>query len=395
MAGTADAAEPTARLEGFLQRLVEDGTVPGAVLVVSGAGTSWEGSTVVCAGSMAEDGPPMRPDALMRIQSMTKPLTAAATLLAVQEGELRLEDPVLRWLPELADRTVLRAHDAELSDVVPADREITVRDLLVNGCGYGMEMTDSPLARRMMDLGVSASPDQTVDVGADEWLRRLATLPLAHQPGEGFRYHHGFSVLGILLQRMAGVGLQDHLDRVLFSPLGMEDTSLWVPPEKASRLPAAFRRVDGKLRETEPLGGGFYVGEPAFDTAHGELVSTARDYLRFARMLADGGRHAGHRFLDAVLVAEMTRDQVAPQAKTPESMIPGFWDTTGWGYGISVETSGDHPGRLGWSGGQGTTFLIDPDGTIVVFLSQVEADERMGAVFQAVHGLAAGPGLPQ
>jgi len=380
---------------GFLQRHVEAGTIPGAVLVGSRPGASWEDSTVVCAGSMSLDGPPLRPDALVRIQSMTKPITAAATLIAVQEGELSLEDPVLRWLPELAGRSVLRAHDAGLDDVVPAVRDITVRDLLVNGCGYGMEMTDTPLARRMVELRVSASPDQTVDVGADEWLGRLAALPLAHQPGEGFRYHHGFAILGILLQRMSGVGLQDHLQRVLFTPLGMKDTSLWVPPEKASRLPAAFRRVDGVLQETEPLGGGFYVGEPPFDTAHGELVSTARDYLRFARMLADGGRHEGRQVLDAALVTEMSRDQVAPQAKTPESMIPGFWDTTGRGYGISVAITGDHRGRLGWTGGQGTTFFIDPDGTIVIFLSQVEPDERMGAVFQGVHALAVGPVLPQ
>jgi CubicO group peptidase (beta-lactamase class C family) len=381
--------------EEFLQRHVEAGTFPGAVLVGSRAGQSWEDSTVACAGSMAPDGPPMRPDALMRIQSMTKPLTAAATLIAVQEGALSLEDPVHRWLPELAHRSVLRAFDAELDDVVPAARDITVRDLLVNGCGYGMELTDTPQARRMVELEVSASPDQVVNVGADEWLGRLASLPLAHQPGEGFRYHHGFSVLGILLQRLSGEGLQDHLQRVLFTPLEMEDTSLWVPPEKAARLPAAFRRVDGTLQETEPIGGGFYVGEPPFDTAHGELVSTARDYLRFARMLADGGRHEDSQVLDAGLVAEMTRDQVAPQAKTPESMVPGFWDTTGWGYGIAVTTAGDHPGRLGWTGGQGTTFYIDPDGTIVIFLSQVEADERMWPVFQEVHGLAVGPSLPE
>jgi CubicO group peptidase (beta-lactamase class C family) len=339
----------------FLQRHVEAGTIPGAVLVGSRAGESWEDSSVVCAGSMT------------------------------------LDDPVYRWLPELAHRKVLRAYEAELDDVVSAARDITVRDLLVNGCGYGMEMTETPMARRMAELEVSAAPDQTVNVGADEWLRRLATLPLAHQPGEGFRYHHGFAVLGILLQRMSGVALQDHLQRVLFTPLGMEDTSLWVPSEKSSRLPAAFRRVDGVLQETEPLGGGFYVGEPPFDTANGELVSTARDYLRFARMLADGGRHGDHQVLDAALLTEMTRDQVAPQAKTPESMIPGFWDTTGWGYGISVGTGGDHPGRLAWTGGQGTTFFIDPDGTIVIFLSQVEPDERMWAVFQDVHGLTPGP----
>ncbi|MDI3331679.1 MAG: serine hydrolase domain-containing protein [Micrococcus sp.] len=381
--------------EGFLQRHVEAETFPGAVLVGSRPGESWEDSTVVCAGSMSLEGPPMPPDAIVRIESMTKPITAAAALIAVQEGSLSLGDPVHRWLPELDHRQVLRAPGAELDDVVPAIRDITVRDLLVNGSGYGMEVTDSPLFRRMVELEISGHPDPPANVGADEWLRRLATLPLAHQPGEGFRYHHSFSLLGILLQRMSGVSLQDHLERVLFGPLGMVDTGLWVPPEKAFRLPAALHRIDGELQETELIGGGRYVGEPSVDTAHGELVSTARDYLAFARMLADGGRHGGGQVLDPALVAEMTRDQVTLQAKTPESMLPGFWDTAGWGYGLSVVTAGDHPGRLGWVGGQGTSFFIDPDGTIVIFLSQVEPDELMWAAFEEVHDLVPGPGLPE
>ncbi|WP_246858494.1 serine hydrolase [Citricoccus sp. SGAir0253] len=236
--------------------------------------------------------------------------------------------------------------------------------------------------------GVAAGPEP-LTLGADEWLRRLATLPLAHQPGEGFRYHTSFSLLGILLQRWSGQRLQDHLERVLFAPLGMPDTGYWVPEAKTDRLPAAYRRVDGTLRETEPLGGGFHAGEPPFDVAHGEVVSTAEDFLRFARMIASGGRHEGRRVLDPALVAEMTRDQVAPGAKTEESFFPGFWEDTGWGYGLSVQTGGAHAGRLGWSGGQGTTFLIDPDGTIVVFLSQVEIDERMWAVFADVTERAA------
>lgn len=354
-------------LTSMLQEAVDTGLVPGAVVLV-GRGEDVRVRTV---GAMALDGPPMSADAITRIQSMTKPVTTVATLLAVQEGRLSLDDAVEGWLPELADRGVLRDPDGPLDDVEPASRPITVRDLLVNGAGYGAAMVESPWALAMRERGVEAGPEP-VATGADEWLAALATLPLAHQPGEGFRYHHSFSILGILLQRLAGVPLQEHLDRTVLDPLGMVDTGLTVPDAKAGRLPAAYRRTEAGLEEVEPIGGGFYVGPAPYDTAHGELVSTAADYHRFARMLTDHGRVGGEVFLDEGLVAEMTRDQVAPQAKTPDSFFPGFWEGTGWGYGGSVVTAGERAGRFGWAGGQGTSFFVDPDGTVGILLTQVE-----------------------
>ena len=164
--------------------------------------------------------------------------------------------------------------------------------LLTNASGYGMAIGDSPLQRAMADNGTEAGPEP-VTLGADEWLARLAELPLAFQPGEGWRYHHSFGLLGILIARLTGRPLGDIWPTDLFDPLGMTDTALWVPEDKLDRLPAAYRLGDDGLVEMEPAGGGFYAGPPPFDVSHGELVSTARDFHRFTRMLADGGRVGG------------------------------------------------------------------------------------------------------
>lgn len=369
-----------------LQDAVDDGTVPGAVTLVA-RGDEVHLESV---GVMALGGPPMPTDAIVRIQSMTKAITSVATLLAVQGGRLTLDAPVQTWLPELVDRVVLRRPDGPLDDVVPARRPITVRDLLVNGSGYGIPMGEVPWAAAMREAGVEAGPEP-VALGADDWLAALATLPLAHQPGEGFRYHHSFSVLGILLQRLAGVPLQDHLEQVVLGPLGMVDTGLTVPEEKAHRLPAAYRHGQGGLEEVEPLGGGFYVGSAPFDTAHGELVSTAADYHRFLRMLVSDGKVDGQPFLEPALVAQLRRDQTAPVARTPDAFFPGFWDDMGWGYGVGVTVAGRHAGRYGWSGGQGTDFFVDPGGTIAILLTQVELGPRMFGLLGQFQELASAP----
>jgi CubicO group peptidase (beta-lactamase class C family) len=223
---------------------------------------------------------------------------------------------------------------------------------------------------------------------AEEWLSRLAELPLAFQPGEGWRYHHSFALLGILIARLTRRRLEDHLADDLFGPLGMVDTALWVPEAKLDRLPAAYRYGDNGLVVTEPAGGGFYAGPPKFDVSHGELVSTGRDFYRFARMLADGGRVEGRPVISADHLSQMTTDQVPAECKTPESFFPGFWDATGWGFGVGVKTDGPQRRRFGWSGGQGTDFFVDPDGTVGVLLTQAELGDQMWPLveeFQALH----------
>jgi CubicO group peptidase (beta-lactamase class C family) len=223
----------------------------------------------------------------------------------------------------------------------------------------------------MADNGTAAGPEP-VSLGADEWLARLAELPLAFQPGAGWRYHHSFAVLGILIARLAGRPLAAHLAEDLFDPLGMPDTGFWVPTEKLNRLPAAYRHGEGGLVEIEPARGGFYAGPPPFDVSHAELVSTARDYHRFLRMLVEGAP-----LISEVHLRQMTTDQVPSANKAPDSFFPGFWDGTGWGFGVGVATTGPRRGRYGWSGGQGTNFYVDPDGTVGILLTQVEMGEHM------------------
>lgn len=358
-----------------LYRIAEDhvsrGTAPGIVIV---DGSSDGRRETVAVGDIPAD-------AIVRIQSMTKPVTAVATLRLVQQGRLTLDDPVERWLPELADRRVLRAPDADLDDTVPAETPITVRHLLTNTSGYGMMTTPSALQRAMIEGGTHAG-QEPLALGAQDWLDALAALPLAFQPGAGWRYHHSFGVLGILLSRIVGGSLEEHLVQEIFDPLGMVDTGFSVPQEKAHRLVAAHRHDPGRgLVEAEPAGRGFYVAPAPFDLSHSELVSTASDYAAFAAMLAAGGRHGRAEVVDAALLAQMRSDQVAPQLKTDDSFFPGFWADTGWGFGVSVVTAGPRVGRYGWSGGYGTDVYVDPDGGFRVVMTQVEMGPQVMGLF--------------
>jgi CubicO group peptidase (beta-lactamase class C family) len=383
---SASEAVLRSRFEDLLATYIDRGVIPGGVIALRRPGSEL---AIVASGTTAPEGPAFAPDAVFRIQSMTKAVTSVAALRLVEQGAIGLDDGIDAWMPELADRRVLASPSAELHDTVAAERSITLRDLLTNTSGYGSILTPSPLQRAMEDNGTAGGPEPPA-LDAEEWLRRLASLPLAFQPGRGWRYHHSFSILGILLARVGGTDLGTHLRTELFDPLDMPDTGLTVPEQQAARLPAAFRHVDGALIETEPAAVGFYVGDPPFDVSHGELVATARDYSRFLAMLANGGTLDGVEIVSAESIRMMTSDQVAPAVKTDDSFFPGFWTGVGWGFGVSVETSGGRAGRYGWAGGQGTDFFVDPDGTAALLLTQVELGEAMAPLledFQAVSPL--------
>ncbi|MFC7457080.1 serine hydrolase domain-containing protein [Brachybacterium sp. GCM10030267] len=357
----------TTDLTRLLSRHVESGTMPGAVA------TCGHGYEPVAVGTDAPGGSPLRTGAIFRIQSMTKIVTSVAALRLVQDGVLGLDDPVAEWMPELAEPRVLTSAEAELEDTVPASRPITLRHLLTNRSGYGMMTTDSPLKRAMVASRVEPG-NEPLELGAQEWLEALAALPLAFQPGDGWRYHVSFGVLGILLGRLTGESTHDVLRRTVLDPAGMPDTGFAVPREQAHRLLPAFRRTEHGLEQIEPAGAGFYADPPPFDVSHSELVSTLSDFHAFLRALLDGD------LLGPELLGELRRDQVPDSVKTPESFFPGFWEGNGWGYGVSVVTDGPHRGRFGWSGGMGTDFFADPDGSICLVMTQVEMDEQIFAL---------------
>lgn len=351
-------------LKALLARYVADGTVPGAVAVRGQADAQ-----PIAAGRMSVDGPPMPEDAIVRIQSMTKAITTVAALRLVEAGRISLDDSIESWLPELEDRQVLVTPDAPLDHTVSAARPITLRHLLTNTAGWGMNLSPSPLQQAMADNETEAGV-HPVALGPDQWLTRLAELPLAFQPGEGWRYHHSFGVLGILLSRITGGPLGDHLAADVFGPIGMVDTGFSVPEAKLHRLPAAYQHTETGLVEIEPAGGGFYA-HPPFDLSHAELVSTASDYHRFLRAVLNGGLISDeHRQL-------MIIDQVPSAAKSPDSFFPGFWDAAGWGFGVCIQPG---TGRWGWSGGLGTDFWVDPDGTVGIVATQVELGEQVQAL---------------
>ena len=350
---------------------VARGTAPWIIVA---DGTADGRLDIATAGDIADD-------AIVRIQSMTKAVTAVAALRLVAAGHLGLDDAVEQWLPELADRRVLRTPTSPLTDTEPANAPITVRHLLTNTSGYGMVATPSPLKDAMIANRTEAS-QEAVALGAQDWLNALAELPLAFSPGTGWRYHHSFGILGILLSRLTGGPLQAHLTTDVFEPLGMVDTRFTVPAQDADRLPAAYGRDgDGTRYEIEPRAGGFYVSPAPFDVSHAELVSTARDYAAFARMLAASGRIDGRSFVSPELLAELRTDRIPDALKTPDSFFPGFWEGLGWGYGVAVVTAGEHAGRIGWSGGLGTDFFIDPDGTFRIVLTQMEMGPAVMALF--------------
>jgi CubicO group peptidase (beta-lactamase class C family) len=307
-------------------------------------------------------------DTIFRIASMAKPVAAAAAMILFEECRLRLDEPVDRLLPELADRRVLRSLDAELDDTEPAKRPILVRDLMNFTMGFGIPMLPfgtHPIQRAAdaLDLG-QGPPHPLVPPAPDEWIRRFGTLPLMHQPGEKWMYHTGIDVLGVLIARASGQKLEDFLRERLFGPLGMKDTGFFVPPEKIGRFTACFGTNFVTSEEiVYDTADGDWSRMPAFPSAGGGLVSTIDDYLAFAGMMLNGGRHGAMRILSRPSVTTMTTDRLTPAQKAG-ALLPGYFDTHGWGFGVSVVTRRDDPtmtpGQFGWDGGLGSSWKADP-----------------------------------
>lgn len=370
---------PPAR-SGLHDRLaphVTNGEVPGLVAAVCRDGqTSLEVLGVTRAGGSE----PVRPDTIFRIASLTKPITAAATMMLVEDGKLQLDEPVERLLPELARRSVLRRLESPLDDVVPARRPISVRDLLTFRLGFGIVLAPPgtyAIQKAADDLQLGQGmPAPSTPPAPDEWLRRFATLPLMHQPGEKWMYHTGADVLGILIARAARQPFDVFLRERLFAPLGMSDTAFSVPESKRDRFVPSYV-VDPQTQALslyDPIDGQ-WSRPPAFPSGAAGLVSTIPDYLRFAKLMLGEGTLEGARLLSADSVRQMTRDALTPENKAQGGMVPGYFTHHGWGFGMSVVTSRDElghaPGSYGWDGGLGTSWYANPArGTTALLFSQ-------------------------
>ncbi len=355
-----------ARLHRSLAAHVASGDVPGVVALVSRHGEV----QVEAVGTQSFDGPPMKRDTIFRIASMTKPVIAAATLMLVEEGKLRLDDPVDAFLPELASPRVLGSIDGAVDDTVPARRAVTTRDLLTFTFGMGALMVwppQYPIQHAAAAAGLAPGPFHH-DYTADEFMKRLGSLPLFYQPGERWLYHTGSDVLGVLIARVAGQSLEQALQERLFEPLGMRDTGFQVPAGKLDRFASAYRMdpQEKKLVVSDDAVNSRWSKPPAFASGGGGLVSTVDDVHALYRMLIgyglQDGVYGGERLLARPTVELMMSDQLTAEQKQGAEIFFGIGAS--WGMGGAVVTRRTDifatPGRFGWDGGYGTSAHLDP-----------------------------------
>lgn len=347
-----------ATVEATLERHITRGSAPGGVGLVSRGGETH----VFPVGFKALQGDePIARNTLFRIASMTKPLTAMAAMLLIDEGRFTLDEPAERLLPELANRQVLARLDAPLSEVVPASRPITIRDIMASTLGWGVLFEPYPIAQAAAQIPGFGMPDPAAPFTNDSFMAALAGLPLMAQPGERWFYSLASNLQGVLVARASGLSFPDFLARRVTGPLGMADTGFFAPPEKVSRLTTAYRPAAGQLALYDPPNGR-YAKPPSFAAGDAGLVSTADDYLAFARFLMTGQTTDGRRLLSDRSLSEMKTNHLTNPQRWYGRQILG--PDRGWGYGMAVSVrptpEGFSAGAYGWDGGFGTSWINDP-----------------------------------
>jgi CubicO group peptidase (beta-lactamase class C family) len=370
----APVVQALERLRAAATTAVETGEVPGVVTLV------WQRGRVVDlhAAGIADVSSrrPMERSGIFPIASMTKPMTVAVALRLLEQGRLRLENPINKWAPEFADMRVLKCPGGPLDDTYPAPRAITIEDLMTHRSGLTYGFTSrGPLAAELMrtfGFGIDSVMDP------DTWMQTLASLPLACAPGERFEYGHSTDVLGLILARVQACSFQEVMRRELFEPLGMTDTGFWVPPEKRSRFVTnTVSRSAGEF-ESAPISS-FTATEPGMYASGGQgLVSTAEDFLVFARMLVRGGQTAGGRFLRSETVRLMTTNRLTPAQREALFMGIPLFAAKGFGLGVSVvmdarkhaAVGAGNVGAFGWPGGFGGWWQADRKNDLVLIWSQ-------------------------
>jgi CubicO group peptidase (beta-lactamase class C family) len=360
------------RVHDVLETHVRNGSVPGAVALAA----KGDRIAVEVVGSVDVEGTaPMARDSIFRVASITKPITAAAVMMLIDDGRILMDDPVEQWLPELASPTVVRTPASPVNDVVPAARPITVADLLTVRAGYGFPSDFSLPAVGLLFSELKQGPPQPLLVPPpDDWMATLARIPLLHQPGESWLYNTCSDIQGVLIARVSGSPLPEFLAERIFEPLGMVDTGFDVPTAKLDRFTSYYR--------ADPAGGlalvdaphGQWSSPPAFPSGAGGLVSTLDDWYAFARMLLAEGTVDDRRLLSRDSIRRMTSDHLTREQREASRL---FLEGQGWGFGGSVDVeSADEwnvPGRYGWIGGTGTAAHVTPStGAVSILLSQVE-----------------------
>lgn len=357
------SAARLARIAPAMQEQIDRGMFPGAVTLVARNGqvVHYEAHGFLDAAKTR----PMPKDALFRLASMTKPIVSAAAMMLVEQGKLKINDPIVTWLPELKDLKVETA-----AGDVPLARPVQVIDLMRHTAGMVYAgSTRSPRIKKLYDdLNIES---REVDITSEQMLKNLGQIPLAHQPGTFWEYSISIDVLGLLLERVEKKPLDAILKDLLLDPLGMKETTWWVPPAQANRIAEALDADSLKAgmlksyrQSYDPAGKSYFKGGAG-------LVGTASDYLRFAQMMVNGGELDGRRYLSRKTVEFMLSQHTAGMGGTTTG-------TTGPGYGFGIgfgvrqdEGMGWTPGSKGdamWAGAWGTSFWIDPREKLVGIL---------------------------
>jgi CubicO group peptidase (beta-lactamase class C family) len=354
------------RMHHVLSGYVERQVIPGLVALVS----HYDDAHVETPGTLAFGNPaPMKRDTIFRIASITKLFTAVAAMILVEECKLRLDDSIEPWLPELANRRVLKSITSDLDETVPAQRAITVRDLLTYRMGFGSIMAPPdtyPIQKSIREYRIGGDGPMlpTQSPAMDEWLQKLGSLPWLAQPGERWMYQVSGDVLGALIVRVSGQSLGTFMRERIFDPLGMKDTVFHVPPEKIERLPELyfFNRQKNALNVFDGVANSAWRSEPPFESGAGGLVSTVDDYFAFSRMMLNKGRYGHERILSRATVELMTSDQLTPEQRADAEIFFGTHSSWGLGMGVDIRRNEIYhtPGRFGWAGGFGTIAYIDP-----------------------------------
>jgi len=357
-----------------LNGLVDQGALSGVVTLV------WRKGEVVHTNAVGqrdiEAGLPMQRDTQFRIASMTKPVTSIAVMMLLEEGKLKLDDPVTKWLPELAGMLVLEDATGPLDKTASAKREITVEDLLTHRAGLAYGFTSmGPIAHaHEKKLGSALVNPLT----PDQWLKALGELPLSYEPGERFHYSHATDVLGFLVARIEGKPLGQVLKERIFDPLGMNDTAFWLPKDQRGRLAKLYEAPadGGPLRDVS-----LWMGDepPAFEGGGGGLISTADDYLKFARMMLGRGEVGGVRLVKPETVDLMCANRLSEEQRGHAFLGMPFWLSQGFGLGVSMILDAQKhewmgaggEGAFGWPGAFGTWWQADPkNDLILIYLIQ-------------------------
>ncbi len=367
------------RLDAFFQQAVREGRTAGAVTMIARRGKVVYARAVGM--SDREANRPMSLDTIFRICSMTKPITSVAAMMLYEEGRLMLDDPVAKYIPEFGNAKVLAESEGvatESSPTVPAKKPITVRHLLTHTSGLTYQWNErlGPLYHK---AGIPHGLIQEEGSLAEK-MKRLATLPLLHQPGEKYEYGLSIDVLGYLVEVVSGQSLDAFFRQRIFEPLGMHDTAFFPSPEKLDRLAAVYERsAPGQLRRmgNEPVVQGSFVysadyperGPKHYFSGGAGLCSTVPDYMRFCLMLAGGGQFGNTRLLSRKTVEVMTLNQLGE-----------LWGMGNQKFGLGFLVLTDRArtnmnwseGSFGWGGFYNTTFLIDPkEQLIVVSMTQL------------------------